>query len=115
MAACRNCALELARIVSQRHWWFRYVRTPLVWGMRGLAWWHDYDPSKHPVRQARCTDCLRFRKNLLEEKSPTFRFLNGLVGKSFSSLRDIRLTETELAEAKTFAREATSEAGDRPA
>jgi len=42
----------------------------------------------------------------LEEKSPTFRFLNGLIGEHFSNLRNSRLTQAELDEAKRFAREA---------
>ena len=114
MAGCRKCAVELARIVASRHWWFRYVRAPLVWGMHWLSWWHGFDASKYPARHARCEGCLRFRKAELEEKSPTFRLLNGWVGKTFTSLRDRRLTEAELAEAKTLAHDVSSDAGEKP-
>lgn len=41
----------------------------------------------------------------LEEKSGTFRVLNRMIGKKFSSLRDTRLTQLELAEARRYARE----------
>ena len=42
----------------------------------------------------------------LEEKSPTFRFLNDRIGRKFTALRDARLTQAELDEAKRYAREA---------
>ena len=105
--SCKNCALMLARIVYRRHWWFPLVREPLVLGMHLLAWWHRIDPAGYPVRYPECTGCLRFIKTELEEKSPTFRFLNGIVGEPFSRLRNARLTQGELDEAKRFARLAT--------
>jgi len=45
-------------------------------------------------------------KTELEQRSPTFRWLNGLIGKRFTALRDSRLTAKELAQAKRFAAEA---------
>jgi hypothetical protein len=105
--SCKNCALMLARIVYRRHWWFPLIREPLVLGMRLLAWWHHIDPSRYPVRNPECSGCLRFVKTELEEKSPTFRFLNAIVGEPFSRLRNARLTQEELDEAKRFAKEAT--------
>jgi hypothetical protein len=99
----------LARIASRRHWWFRFVREPLVLGMRGLAWWHGIDALRYRIRHSMCVGCIRFMKSELEEKSPTFRLLNALVGKRFTSLRDRRLSESELAEAKRFAREVMPE------
>jgi len=103
---CKNCALMLARIVYQRHWWFPLVREPLVLGMCILAWHHHIDAKRHPVRNPECAGCIRFMKAELEEKSPTFRFLNNLIGEHFSNLRNSRLTQAELDEAKRFAREA---------
>jgi hypothetical protein len=103
-ASCKNCALQLARIVYRRHWWFPLLREPLVLGMRLLAWWHRIDPTRYPVGNPECRGCLRFIKTELEEKSPTFRFLNGIVGEPFSRLRNARLTQEELDEAKRFAK-----------
>lgn len=42
----------------------------------------------------------------LEEKSPTFRFLNNIIGRKFTTLRDSLLNRQQLEEAKRFAREA---------
>lgn len=103
---CRNCALMLARIVCRRHWWFPLAREPLLLGMRLLAWRHRIDPGSHEVANPECTGCIRFMKAELEEKSPTFRFLNDRIGRKFSALRDARLSEAELAEAKRYASEA---------
>ena len=107
--SCKNCALLLARIVYRRHWWFPLAREPLVLGMRLLACWHGIDPRRYQVRNPECSGCLRFVKSELEQKSALFRFLNGLVGEPFASLRNARLTAEELDEAKRFAREAMEE------
>jgi hypothetical protein len=96
----------LARIVYQRHWWFTLVREPLVLGMRLLAAWHHIDARRYAVRNSACTGCIRFMKAELEEKSPTFRFLNDRIGDRFTTLRNARLTREELDEARGFAREA---------
>ena len=79
---------------------------PLVWGMYLLALWHRIDSRRWIVREASCEGCIRFTKIELEQRSPTFRWLNGLIGKRFTALRDSRLTAKELAEAKRFAAEA---------
>jgi len=109
---CKNCALMLARIVYSRHWWFPLVREPLVLGMRILAVHHRIDAGRHAVRSPECRGCIRFMKAELEEKSPTFRFLNNRIGEHFSNLRNARLTQAELDEAKRFARESMA-ANDR--
>jgi hypothetical protein len=96
----------LARLVCQRHWWFPLLREPLLLGMRVLARWHGIDARRHAVRNPECRGCIRFMKAGLELKSPTFRFLNDRIGKQFSSLRDKRLTQEQLDEAKRYAREA---------
>jgi len=82
------------------------VREPLVQGMRILALYHRIDARRHLVHNPECTGCIRFMKAELEEKSPIFRFLNSLIGEHFSNLRNSRLTQAELDEAKRFAREA---------
>jgi hypothetical protein len=114
-ASCKNCAQMLARIVYRRHWWFPVLREPLVLGMHLLAWWHRIDPARYPVGNPECSGCLRFVKTELEEKSPTFRFLNGLIGEPFGRVRNARLTQEELDEAKRFAREAMGTAAEVPA
>ncbi len=103
---CKNCALMLARIAYRRYWWFPLVREPLLLGMRILTWRHGIDPRSHGVRNPECHGCIRFMKAELEEKSPTFRFLNDRIGRRFSALRDARITQAELDEAKRYAREA---------
>jgi hypothetical protein len=96
----------LARLVCQRHWWFPVVREPLLLGMRILAWRHGIDAGIHEVHNPECHGCIRFMKAELEEKSPTFRFLNDRIGNKFSNLRDSRLTQAERDDAKRYAREA---------
>jgi len=103
---CKNCALMLIRIVYRRHWWFPLLREPLLLGMRLLAQVHSIDSGRHEVRNPECKGCIRFMKAELEEKSPTFRFLNDMFGRKFTALRDSRLTGSELDEAKRYAREA---------
>jgi len=103
---CKNCALQLARLVCQRHWWFSLIREPLLLGMRILAWNHCIDAGRHPVHNPACSGCIRFMKAELEEKSGTFRVLNNQIGKIFTTLRDSRVTHVERDEAQRFAREA---------
>ncbi len=102
---CRNCALLLIRKCYGKHWWFRFIREPLVWGMRIMAWWHGIDARSHAVRNQECYGCVRFMKAELEEKSPAFRFLNDRIGPLFRTMRDSMLTRAELDEAKRHARE----------
>jgi hypothetical protein len=102
---CKNCALLMVRLCYGKHWWFRLVREPLVWGMRILALWNGIDARSHVVSNPECHGCVRFMKAELEEKSPTFRFLNGLIGQKFGDLRNAMLTQEELDEAKQHAKE----------
>jgi hypothetical protein len=102
---CKNCALFLVRRAYGKHWWFRLVREPLVWGMRILAWWNGIDARSHAVSNPECHGCVRFMKAELEEKSPTFRFLNDRMGTWFRTTRDSMLTQEELDEAKRRAKE----------
>jgi len=85
------------------------VREPLVLGMRLLARWNRIDPGRHVVRNPECRGCIRFVKAELEEKSPTFRFLNDRIGERFTKLRNARLSQAELDEAKRFAKEVMSQ------
>jgi hypothetical protein len=94
----------LARLVCRRHWWFPLVREPLMLGMRILALRHGIDARSREVHNPECRGCIRFMKAGLEEKSPTFRIFNDLIGRRFSAMRDARLTQAELDEAKRYAR-----------
>ena len=102
---CKNCVILLIRRCYGKHWWFRSVREPLVWGMRILAWWNGIDARRHAVSNPECHGCVRFMKAELEEKSPAFRILNGRIGPWFRTMRDSMLTQAELDEAKRYARE----------
>ena len=102
---CKNCVLHLVRRVYGKHWWFRLVREPLVFGMRILAWWNGIDARSHKVSNTECHGCVRFMKAELEEKSPFFCFLNDRIGPWFRTTRDSMLTQTELDEAKLHAKE----------
>ena len=103
---CRNCALSLAKLACNRDRLFRWSRSAVVLGMRGLGSIHGIDAKAHPVKKGECHGCLRFLKGGLEEKSPLFRWLNGIFGKRFSEWRDRGATAAELAEAKRLASEA---------
>jgi hypothetical protein len=102
---CKNCALLLIRRCYARHWWFRVVREPLVCGMRILARWNKIDARSHGVRNPECHGCVRFMRAELEEKSPTFNFLNKYIGPRFKTVRDSMLTSEDFIEAKRHARE----------
>ncbi len=103
---CKGCALMLAMKCYEKHWWFHIVRDPLVWGMRFLGWVNRIDAYKHPVKKSECKGCLRFLKAELEEKSPTFNFLNSFIGPKFQKLRNNMLSQEELEEAKKIANDA---------
>ncbi len=102
---CKNCALLLIRRCYEKHWWFRLVREPLVWGMRILAWRNGIDARRHEVSNPECHGCVRFMKAELEERSDVFIFLNRYIGPRFKTLRDSMLTREDFDEAKRRARE----------
>jgi hypothetical protein len=102
---CKSCALLMVRLCYGKHWWFRLVREPLVLGMRILALWNGIDARSHVVSNPECHGCVRFMKAELEEKSPTFRFLNCLIGQRFGDIRNAMLTQEELDVAKRHAKE----------
>lgn len=106
---CNTCTLRLVNLCYQRAWWFRLIREPLLLGMRIMAWWHEIDPKNYTVRTPDCYGCIRFMKNVLKEKSFTFRLLNTCVDPIFNAIRNSLLTEQEIEEARSYAREATKE------
>lgn len=94
--------MHLVLLCYQRSLWFRMFREPLVMGMRVMSWWHRIDPNDYPVHSEACRGCIRFRKNVLKQVSPTFRILNDLVNPRFNRLRDSLVTEQERREAKSL-------------
>lgn len=98
--ACNSCTLHLVHLCYERSLGFRLFREPLVFGMRALSWWHDVDPYAWPVRNEACRGCIRFRKNVLKQVSPSFRALNDRINPLFNRWRDSVVSETERAEAK---------------
>jgi len=111
---CQGCVLMMIRRCYRAHWWFRLVREPLVAGMRLLALVNGIRPKDYAAKNPECHGCLRFIKAELEIRSATFRFLNGLIGRKFRTLRDSMLEEKDFAEARQHAAEmmALLEAGD---
>lgn len=106
-AVCNTCTIRLVRIAYARAPWFRLVREPLRWGMRGLAWLHRVDPAEYEVRKQSCYGCMRFYKVALKEKSALFRRLNGRVNPAFDALLERIVTAEEVREAKAYARKVT--------
>lgn len=102
---CNNCALLLIRVCYGKHWWFRLLREPLIFGMRILAWCNGIDARRHAVGNPECHGCVRFMKAELEEKSPTFIFLNNYIGPRFRLVRDTMLVQEDFNNAKRHARE----------
>ena len=102
---CKMCALLLIKRCYGKHWWLRVIRESLVWDMRMLAWCNGVNVQSHGVRNPDCHGCVRFVKAELEEKSPTFVFLNKYIGPRFKSMRDSMLTREDLDEGKSYARE----------
>ncbi|MFH0919656.1 MAG: nitroreductase [Fibrobacterota bacterium] len=103
---CNTCTIRLVQTCYKRTWWFIAFRTPMVWGMKIMAWWHDIDPGRHTVSNQACQACIRFMKNELKEKSPLFVWLNERINPVFNRVRDGIVTEDEKAEAKQFAKNA---------
>lgn len=103
---CKMCALYLMDKCYKKHWWFHLVRDPLVWGMKYLAWCNGIDARKHGVRKTRCKGCIRFMKEELMQKSPTFNFLNKYIGPRFQNIRNPMLNEEDVTEGKKLAKEA---------
>lgn len=111
---CNSCTLHLVKLCYQRSLLFKLFREPLLLGMRLLGWWHRIDPYAYEVRSEACRGCIRFRKNALKEKSPTFRLLNWLINPIFNRYRDSMVTEVDRAEAKRLPRERLDEPAGRP-
>jgi hypothetical protein len=104
--ACKTCTIRLEQLCYQRAWWFRPFREVLASGVRLFALVHRIRPSDYKTRSPMCHHCLRFKKNALKLKWPTFRWLDGYVNPLFNSVRDSLLTPEELEQARHLARRA---------
>ncbi len=110
-AVCNTCTIRLVRIAYKRAPWFRLVREPLRLGMCGMAWLHRVDPAEYNVRTPACYSCMRFYKTALKERSALFRWLNERANPRFDALLERIVSAEEVQEAKTYARQATAQAG----
>jgi len=112
---CKLCTIRLEQLCYLRAWWFRAFREVLATGVRLFALIHRIRPDEYKTRSPMCHKCLRFKKNALKLKSPTFRWLDGYVNPLFNRVRDSLLTSDELDQARRLARLAENRDIDMPA
>lgn len=105
---CKICTIRLEQLCYQRARWFRLFREVLASGIRLFAFAYGIRADRHPVRSAMCSRCLRFRKNILKERSALFNWLDGYLNPFFNRVRDSLLTEEE----KSYARQLAARAAD---
>jgi hypothetical protein len=106
--SCKICTIQLEQICYQRAWWFRVFREILASGIRFFAFVYGIRADQYTMRSPMCKGCLRFRKNILKEKSGFFNWLDGYLNPIFNRARDSLLTEAE----KDFARQLAQRAAD---
>lgn len=102
--ACAICTIHLEMLCYQRAWWFRAFREVLATGIRLFALAYGIRRFAHPPRSPRCHGCLRFRKNVLKERSRLFAWLDSYLNPLFNRVRNALLTEEELDRARTMAK-----------
>ncbi len=112
-AVCNTCTLKLVEIAYKRRPWFMLVREPLKLGMMMLAWVCSVDPNEYDVRTASCKGCMRFYKMALKEKSALFRWLNSWVNAMFDNILETVVSKYEVAQAKSYAKQATGQLADK--
>jgi hypothetical protein len=102
--SCKICTIRLEEICYRRAWWFRVFREALATGIRlyAIALWIRTDRGQ--ARSKKCHGCLRFRKNALKQRSPSFNWLDGYLNPFFNRVRDSLLTPQELEQARALAR-----------
>lgn len=107
-AVCKMCTIQLERLCYQRSLWFRLFRNALAAAVRIWSLGHPVDPSLYRTRSQECHGCIRFRKNVLKEKSSLFRCLDGYVNPLFNRARDCLLTPEEMERARAHAAKAVT-------
>ena len=105
---CKICTIHLEQLCYERAWWFRIFREVLATGIRCYAFVYGIRADQYTMRSSMCKRCLRFRKNILKEKSGVFNWLDGYLNPIFNRARDSLLTEAE----KEFARQLAQLAAD---
>ncbi len=104
--SCKLCTIRLEKLCYRRAWWFRPFREVLATGIRAFALVHRVNPKDYEARSPMCHGCIRFRKNVLKERSRLFRWLDGYLNPLFNRVRDALLTPDELQRARELARAA---------
>jgi len=105
-SSCKICTIRLEQLCYQRAWWFRAFREILASGIRLFSIAYNIDPARHPARWTMCHRCLRFRKNILKERSLLFCWLDGFLNPLFNRARNALLTPQELEDARALAKRA---------
>ncbi|MBI5743610.1 MAG: hypothetical protein HY952_03595 [Elusimicrobia bacterium] len=100
---CSSCTLYLVRLCYGRSFWFPLFREPLVLGIKLFGRLHGIDYAAVEGQNKDCKGCLRHLKSRLKERSPLFRFINGLANPVFNRLRDSQLAKDDKITAKSFA------------
>jgi hypothetical protein len=113
--SCKICTIRLEELCYERAWWFRAFREVLATGIRlfAIAFMIRTDGGK--ARSKKCYGCLRFRKNALKQRSPTFNWLDGYLNPFFNRVRDSLLTVQELEQARALARSRADPGVSEPA
>jgi hypothetical protein len=106
--SCKICTIRLEALCYRRAWWFRAFRELLAGGIRVFAVAYAIRSDKHEARSKMCYRCLRFRKNILQERSRLFRRLDSYLNPWFNRMRDSLLTSDELEQARGLARRAAA-------
>lgn len=104
---CNTCTIRLVRISYERARWFRLIREPLRLGMVVMGKLYGIDPGSYPVKNENCRGCIRFTKLGLNRRSRLFRLVNNHINPGFDRILERLLTEEEITEAKSYARESS--------
>lgn len=105
MGSCRNCTLSLMQRCYKRHWWFHFIRDPLIWGMYFLGLIHGIRPKQYIVKNRTCYGCIRFLKTELMQKSPLFCTLQHWIMPGFKKITGAMLTVDEREQAQKRAQQ----------
>ena len=106
ISSCTICTIRLEELCYQRAWWFRAFREVLATGIRLYSLVSGISSNQHTARSKMCYRCLRFRKNILKERSPFFGWIDGYLNPLFNYARNSLLTPQELEDARTLAKKA---------
>ncbi len=101
---CKICTIRLEELCYQRAWWFRAFREVLATGIRLFAVALLIRTDGGRARSKKCHGCMRFRKNVLKQRSPLFNWLDAYLNPFFNRVRDSLLTPQELERARALAR-----------